>query len=959
MGFGTGLLSRRRGNLTDGATPRPPVVLVDRTPMTEHVAAFREGRMPRSATPGGAYQSLATVVTPVGTPEFRRDSGTGFPAARDPLGIVQFRAGSTTLTMRTLVSDARDLLISTIFERTAQRSSLGTILGGPLLVATNETDRLWIQGAVQERQFIHIGRTNYAQQILAESLNGLELDDLDADGFVAFSIRRGNSFHFILAGGSDYGTFFAVSWFLQQHARVRWFLPAIVVPSLGATLMGGSEKVDLFTVIPPAETFVTEAIQRIDEPDYRSRTFSTMVGLGLHSPEEIDAYRHWALCNRMRPSYERQLLFYSRPGAPLGERRETLGCADPIEGAKAGLLRSEERMPSGHNLPSFFSPWLPSMDQERSQTTPRVHSVRDMFPDPRIRRRRQYYALAGQYETCTRSRDADCNPSRVGCGCPVEQPWAGSTPGMLIAPRLASANQEWAAAGENLGDCARVVPNEANYEFKTIFSVDLNSGEEPGRHRYIPRTLTRSQFHPKPPSEGWNPCLYVSQPPYTPGNLQFRRTVAVDLAYQLLLSLLNVEAVGATEFCMSLSPGDGGLWCECQACRMSNALDSPVLPQPQERYDSFERTVMYKGHIIVPDYRVFTYGTADREHLRDAIRWQTEASRSAFPFTDDLDAAAIRGIIPDRSRANTHTPRLMQLLHEAASVLDERLRVFRAALYDSMASGASAVEERQRFSRLFQGTFLTFITYLDYSSAPLFKTDHMTAFYDLEFNFDTDPGTVEVDDAVLHRFLIPMVVSSRDSGEYASGEPPPSSAFECLARCPDQFCLQRWNMAAKFTGLYEYMQGSGFCVPRLYSRRLFNAIRLAYGTDGRPRTPRARVFTAETAPNLGLDGIKYYEVSQVLWDVNARLSEVRQEFCDVLFGDVANRMRNYFDLIEGIWTAGVKRRESPTQIGNFRGDGFMGTSPFKVCWMSGGLECGERRVTLAAGVDGSDDGSAT
>ena len=25
--------------------------------------------------------------------------------------------------------------------------------------------------------------------------------------------------------------------------------------------------------------------------------------------------------------------------------------------------------------------------------------------------------------------------------------------------------------------------------------------------------------------------------------------------------------------------------------------------------------------------------------------------------------------------------------------------------------------------------------------------------------------------------------------------------------------------------------------------------------------------------------------------------------------------------------------------------------------MSGGLECGERRVTLAAGVDGSDDGS--
>lgn len=35
------------------------------------------------------------------------------------------------------------------------------------------------------------------------------------------------------------------------------------------------------------------------------------------------------------------------------------------------------------------------------------------------------------------------------------------------------------------------------------------------------------------------------------------------------------------------------------------------------------------------------------------------------------------------------------------------------------------------------------------------------------------------------------------------------------------------------------------------------------------------------------------------------------------------------------------------------------SSPFKVCWMSGGLECGERRVTLAAGVDGSDDGSAT
>jgi hypothetical protein len=95
-------------------------------------------------------------------------------------------------------------------------------------------------------------------------------------------------------------------------------------------------------------------------------------------------------------------------------------------------------------------------------------------------------------------------------------------------------------------------------------------------------------------------------------------------------------------------------------------------------------------------------------------------------------------------------------------------------------------------------------------------------------------------------------------------------------------------------GIYEYMYGQGFYVPRLYTRYLLKNIKDRYGVecDG---------FYAEAYPQWALDGPKYWLVSKLLWNVDYDVESLWRDYCTQMFGPAAQAMRAYFDYLEETW----------------------------------------------------------
>ena len=116
-----------------------------------------------------------------------------------------------------------------------------------------------------------------------------------------------------------------------------------------------------------------------------------------------------------------------------------------------------------------------------------------------------------------------------------------------------------------------------------------------------------------------------------------------------------------------------------------------------------------------------------------------------------------------------------------------------------------------------------------------------------------------------------------------------------------------WNGLAHRMGIYEYMYGGGFVVPRVYNRYLIKNIRDQYGVgcDG---------FYAESYPNFGLDGPKYWLTARMLWDPRQDPEKLLTAYYADLFGPAAKPVRAYFDFLEETWCT----QAIPSDKSNYR-----------------------------------------
>jgi hypothetical protein len=512
------------------------------------------------------------------------------------------------------------------------------------------------------------------------------------------------------------------------------------------------------------------------------------------------------------------------------------------------------------------------------------------------------------------------------CACPIEaQPQT-----LELTPRAT---------------CAPAIASEQIKGFKSRFS-DIRTVES--NQRFIPITTRETHHQASIPNEGWTPCLFSTplvsttslrspeNPLFENPLAEFRQTVAADLANSLIASnVAHHEAWGSVdrEFSDSLGVDDGDkFWCECTPCRSTNSTDGGGV-------------AVYKGFTFLIDLvrpetlnpglwlcqnpaRVPEQARLARQVLLEAHNaLQMSGSAAALALDSELglhsipadspggvgalvafmDRMALRGVLPERARLSTHTRRLLVLMNRTCLILGTTAR---------RDGGPAAVHPEH--------TLLTFLTYLDYTAPPIFESDPEMQpgnFYQssssspsvrAEQFFQGSDQAQRLTVNVLHPFLTPMISSSHDLFEYEDDlfrQTRDMGAFAQHRIAPEQLNHRRWSLIANQTGIYEWMYGRTTLAPRLYTRRLRNALQGAY------ERYKARVFLAEAEPHMGLDGVKFHELAQLLWNVGTRLHSIRADYCQALFGpdeQVVAPMRRYFDLLELAW---CNRESNRTIVG--------------------------------------------
>jgi hypothetical protein len=93
-------------------------------------------------------------------------------------------------------------------------------------------------------------------------------------------------------------------------------------------------------------------------------------------------------------------------------------------------------------------------------------------------------------------------------------------------------------------------------------------------------------------------------------------------------------------------------------------------------------------------------------------------------------------------------------------------------------------------------------------------------------------------------------------------------------------------------GQYDWAQGDGYFIPRLYAglaTRLFD------------RQHRFTLAKAETYPNWGLDGPKYWMLVQIWDNPGSDSRRLYEQFCSDMFGPAKDEMLAYFLGLEELW----------------------------------------------------------
>lgn len=110
----------------------------------------------------------------------------------------------------------------------------------------------------------------------------------------------------------------------------------------------------------------------------------------------------------------------------------------------------------------------------------------------------------------------------------------------------------------------------------------------------------------------------------------------------------------------------------------------------------------------------------------------------------------------------------------------------------------------------------------------------------------------------------------------------------------DQDLIRRWTKAVPIVAIYDYYYGSGYVIPRIFTRLIDESLKFC-------KEAGVKGFYAEIYSNWSLDGLKAWLASQLLWDTDQDMETLLDDFYTNFFGKAAEPMRRYFELCERHW----------------------------------------------------------
>lgn len=113
-------------------------------------------------------------------------------------------------------------------------------------------------------------------------------------------------------------------------------------------------------------------------------------------------------------------------------------------------------------------------------------------------------------------------------------------------------------------------------------------------------------------------------------------------------------------------------------------------------------------------------------------------------------------------------------------------------------------------------------------------------------------------------------------------------------RSADLRVVNAWLDRVDQIGIYEYLYGMGFSIPRIYNHHLADFLRYVVRRSGSP----ANGFYAEIYSNHGLDGPKAWVTEKLLWDPFQDVDALVRRWCRAVFAEAAEPMERYFRRLE-------------------------------------------------------------
>lgn len=125
--------------------------------------------------------------------------------------------------------------------------------------------------------------------------------------------------------------------------------------------------------------------------------------------------------------------------------------------------------------------------------------------------------------------------------------------------------------------------------------------------------------------------------------------------------------------------------------------------------------------------------------------------------------------------------------------------------------------------------------------------------------------------------------------------------YDLERKSANEEVIRSWRRACPSIGLYDYIYGWPYLIPRYYPHLMAEYWRFAkeVGVKG---------MYAEAYPNWG-EGPKLYVAAKLLWDPGLDVDRLLSDYFDKCYGAAGGEMRQYFDLWEEIWHDRVPKTE--------------------------------------------------